>query len=42
MPQNKDFSLHECVWEVLVPVALGVLVEGGEHDGEDLGGVVTD
>ena len=27
---------------ILVPVALGVLVESREHDGEDLGGVVTD
>ena len=27
---------------LLVPVALGVLVEGGEHDGEDLSGVVAD
>ena len=27
---------------VLVPVALGVLVERGEHDGEDLGRVVAD
>ncbi len=27
---------------VLVPVALGVLVESGKHDGEDLGGIVTD
>ena len=27
---------------LLVPVALGVLVEGRKHDGEDLGSVVTD
>lgn len=26
----------------LIPVGLGVAVEGREHDGQDLGGVVTD
>lgn len=40
--RSIDLSIDLAAGVVLVPVALGVLVESREHDGEDLGCIVAD
>lgn len=40
--KEASFVIGKKSVAVLVPVTLGVLVESGEHDRQDLGSVVTD
>lgn len=43
LSEETQIDTKGSMWsDSLVPVGLGVAVEGREHDGQDLGGVVTD